>query len=506
MNIQYLKSKAIYIGLISALAVVMLLIVGLFATTAAASSLNAQNESVAQDFLGAELLSHGGTFDGCMVERYNQVNSASETSLNCSANDVGLASLILLSGPATCIEGEDVTITLSGQFVSTASERWDVGVFVSTDGGDPNTLGGKCYNDYLHPVSSTNSDLNLSGGSGPFYNGEISEDPGDTCGDIQQGQNAFFNTAQITIKCQDSDDDGTADVNSCTVWSNQTSEGTDKKPSCTSETDTTAETKAKCTCENLEIAGLKVPLDGTIEVIKTIDPADAPGAFNLQINGQTEFADAGNGDTTGPVTVSAGYSIDEEPIGDTHTVGETAGTGTDLSQYQPEISCQDQENDTESAQGPGPLEIFVEPGDAWVCRITNIYLVTPTDPPVTETPVTPTDPPVTETPVTPTDPPVTETPVTPTDPPVTETPVTPTEPPPTTTTPTQEVRTPTPPPTLPQPTSPAETSQVLIPETGIDLSSQGSGISLWLIFFLGLGLVGTGLVFQGITSQIKRKK
>jgi len=131
-----------------------------------------------------------------------------------------------------------------------------------------------------------------------------------------------------------------------------------------------------------------------------------------------------------------------------------------------------------------------------------------TETPVTETPVTET--PVTETPVTET--PVTETPITET--PVTETPVTTEVPatteaptatdPPTTKTPTEEIRTPTPPPTLAKPTS-IGTSQVLIPQTGLDLSNQG-GIGFWLILFMGIGLVGTGLVFQGVSSQVKRKK
>ena len=532
MNIQSHKYKVIYLLFTFGVAAVILLMIGLLVTEAVASSVNSRNMNSANDIQGLSLLSDGGSFDGCIVERYNQTKPANETSLNCTANDVGIASFSLVSGPNSCIEGEDVTVTLLGNFLSTSNERLDIGLFVSTDGSDPNSLGGSCYNDYLHPISTTNSDLNLSGGFGPFYNGEIDQDLGDTCGDLQQNQNTFFQTAQITIKCQDSNDNGIADVNSCTVWSNSKSDGSDNKPSCTSELDTSAETKSKCGCGNVEIAGLKVPLNGTIEVIKSIDPVDAPGNFNLQIDGQTEFADAGNSDSTGPVIVSAGYSTDDDPIGDPHTVSEIAGTNTDLALYSAEINCQDQENDTEFIDGTGPLELFVEPGDAWVCIITNTYLVIVTETPVTETPVTETpvtETPVTETPVTET--PVTETPITET--PVTETPITETpatetpitetpateaspttqvpattNPPATTqtpgTTPTKKVLTPTPLPTLSQPTS-VVTSQVLIPQTGIDLSNNG-GTSFWLILFLGIGLVGTGLVFQGVSSQLKRKK
>jgi hypothetical protein len=129
-----------------------------------------------------------------------------------------------------------------------------------------------------------------------------------------------------------------------------------------------------------------------------------------------------------------------------------------------------------------------------------------TDPPATDPPAT--DPPATDPPVT-DPPPTTEAPAT-TDPPATTQPPATTEPPvttdpPTTTTPTEEVITPTPPPTMPQPTS-VGTSQVLIPQTGIDLTNRGAGTSFWLFLFMGLGLVGTGIVFHGVASQIKHRK
>src|SRR5207244_12324727 len=47
------------------------------------------------------------------------------------------------------------------------------------------------------------------------------------------------------------------------------------------------------------------------------------GKFNLQIDGQTSKADAACGTGTGAVQVGIGA----------HTVGETAGTGTSLSDY-----------------------------------------------------------------------------------------------------------------------------------------------------------------------------
>jgi hypothetical protein len=130
---------------------------------------------------------------------------------------------------------------------------------------------------------------------------------------------------------------------------------------------------------------------------------------------------------------------------------------------------------------------------------------TPTDP--TPTDSTPTDSPET---VTPTDPPET---VTPTDPAETEIPtdspetVTPTDPP-KTVTPTEPVRTPTPPPTLSQPT-PQKTDSplILIPVTGVDLSSSNQIYNKipWMFLFMGVGFLGISMIFHGISTKKSRK-
>jgi hypothetical protein len=69
----------------------------------------------------------------------------------------------------------------------------------------------------------------------------------------------------------------------------------------------------------------------TIEVIKALTPAADPGLFNLEIDGTIEFADAADGDTTGPVSADPNV----------HTVSESAGTTTSLSAYDTDITCQE---------------------------------------------------------------------------------------------------------------------------------------------------------------------
>jgi hypothetical protein len=141
---------------------------------------------------------------------------------------------------------------------------------------------------------------------------------------------------------------------------------------------------------------------------------------------------------------------------------------------------------------------------------------TPTDPTPTEP--TPTEPTPTE--PTPTEPTPTE--PTPTEPTPTE--PTPTEPTPTeptatdptpevtdspeTVTPTDPPSTPTPPPTLSKPT-PQKTDSplILIPVTGVDLSSSNQIYNKipWMFLFMGVGFLGISMISQGISTKKSRK-
>ena len=252
--------------------------------------------------------SDGGTADGiCIVERYNVTKTAKAKELQCSASDVNLAIYEVVTGPSSCIAGETILVSLKGDFTSGSKERLDVGVFISQDGSTPNAPGGSCYSDYLHPASIDNTDLDLSGGAGPYYNGEIPAADAllvDHCGDLSQGEDATFITGEFSIPCQDADGDFMADVRSCTVWDNSADD------TCQDEGDVTAETTSKCDCGLVNISGIEVRETAIIEVIKDLVPNSDPGMFNLQIDGENKVTDVGDGGTTGTVSVTAGYFRD----------------------------------------------------------------------------------------------------------------------------------------------------------------------------------------------------
>lgn len=91
----------------------------------------------------------------------------------------------------------------------------------------------------------------------------------------------------------------------------------------------------------------------TLTVNKVVVPAQDSGLFNLQIDGSTAGtgSNVGNGGTTGAVIVSIGA----------HTVGETAGTSTSLSDYVTSIGGDCAANGT----------VSLAAGDNKVCVITN---------------------------------------------------------------------------------------------------------------------------------------
>ena len=121
----------------------------------------------------------------------------------------------------------------------------------------------------------------------------------------------------------------------------------------------------------------------TLELRKVTVPADDPGFFNLQVNGQT-WAVGGNGTTTGPVTVGVGEG----------TVSETAGPGTDLANYDSTVACTRNGAVVVSATGT-KVDGAVAQGDVVVCTFTNTRKPTapPPGPPQPPPPQPPLPPP-----------------------------------------------------------------------------------------------------------------
>ena len=107
------------------------------------------------------------------------------------------------------------------------------------------------------------------------------------------------------------------------------------------------------------------PQTGQLMVIKELVPDDDPGLFDLEIDEKVEKEDASGGDATPLMEVVVGE----------HTVGESAGTDTDLENYDTEYRCVKKANldDLQLTNGTGDVlnTVFADPGDVITCTITN---------------------------------------------------------------------------------------------------------------------------------------
>jgi len=197
------------------------------------------------------------------------IETAADSDLNCTANDVTLGLLIVADPNAQCTEtspGSGVftaDVQFQADLVAGANERWDIGMWIDLEGGDART-GSQCARNYLPAYPDPLADPGdpgspgLGNGVGPHYDGEENEDPNDMCGDLPQGINWYYDLLPLsvatgtptsttpetyTIRCEDNDDDGFVDVGTCTSWDNN------RNTQCTSVYDTVPNTKAKCNCE-----------------------------------------------------------------------------------------------------------------------------------------------------------------------------------------------------------------------------------------------------------------
>ncbi len=299
----------------------------------------------------------------------------------CTAADVQLTRLERIEGPETCTPGEEIEVKIAATLQSRSSGRYDIGFYIAEDGGNALDRGSACFRDYLHPVSTTNEDLDLNRGTGPFYNGELAR--ADTCGDIQRNASAYYflnEDETITITCQDSDGNGIADVGTVISWDiNVTAD-------CSDESDAVPDQTSKCRAGAIDLAGLLVPKTAHLELVKSLSPTEDPGLFNLYIDDTDSVEGIGDLGTTGVVTVTAGTIA--EP-GAMHHVSETAGSDTVLPDYAISLECVNRgtTDPAASGSGPGPHAISVLPDDDIVCTFTNtrrqagITVLKQTDPP-----------------------------------------------------------------------------------------------------------------------------
>ncbi|HNS52786.1 MAG TPA: Ig-like domain-containing protein [Anaerolineae bacterium] len=189
-----------------------------------------------------------------------------EPGATCSANDVRIASITPSVDEACLAAGDTATVSFTAQLRTGATERYDISMFIATDGGSART-GDSCYHDFLQP-SSTSGPWNLTSGTGPFKELEL-KNP-DLCGDILQsdGPNYYTLQQQLTIQCVDGNGDGVIDpISTCTGWHNNA------QKDCLDIKGAALDAPSKCTCEYM------MP-DPPILIYRGYDWGDLPDSYS----------------------------------------------------------------------------------------------------------------------------------------------------------------------------------------------------------------------------------
>jgi hypothetical protein len=203
------------------------------------------------------------------------------SNLGCTANDVQITQMQALDAPGACTGGGTVTLDLLLTVNFGSPSRWDVGIFLSNDGKDPQlTVANGGSNSCSVAILPTTS---------PFLNLD-SNGSTDTCGDgngtISGGTGSGQITmTNVTVRCQALGATGQLYVPFVVTWDNQAS------PSgltCKTIADPVPNTKSKC---NAPVVGLTpqvivLPTIAKTDGVTEITPGDT-ATYQITITNDT---------------------------------------------------------------------------------------------------------------------------------------------------------------------------------------------------------------------------
>jgi hypothetical protein len=319
------------------------------------------------------------------------------TALNCTANDVSIATAELqfyaIADPITgqfgtpirynpgdqvsCPEGRQIQLTMAAKLNENAtSERYDIGVWLATDGGNGKV--GACKH------------FNLLPGVG------VTAEDSDVCGDLKSAAVVNdFELGTFDTECRVNPNPpanatpeqlNSLHVGSCLGW---TEPGANRVcPTSAGGFDgyrfgTLPGNKSKCNCDGFDVP-IVIAKTAKLEVVKACSPTTDPGTFDLLIDNSTSVGSTVVGDnkacggSTGAQILSAGTNT---APGAVHSFGEGDFT---TANYTSAYSCVNRTTSSgpqhvftasgdAAATGTslGPNQITLKPGEDVVCTYTN---------------------------------------------------------------------------------------------------------------------------------------
>lgn len=148
--------------------------------------------------------------------------------VNCTANDIRITDFhdIVVTDDGCVSQGDTVTFDAVLTVVTTATSRYDIGLFIGTDGRQ--AINGQCQVRALP--------------TGPLPFRQLD---GDACGDTSSAATVNVRVSNVTVNCVDANANRMLDVASCTSWQQNAVQA------CNGAADIEPGTAAKCNCPEL---------------------------------------------------------------------------------------------------------------------------------------------------------------------------------------------------------------------------------------------------------------
>lgn len=213
---------------------------------------------------------HAFPTDMCAADRFGD-------DLGCNANDVSISSIAVAPGsPSSCVGGTQITVDLDVTINTGTPDRWDIGVFLSKDGGDGQVLAAN------GGAASCNVSIL------PFTPEPFVDLDADGCGDIHSTvtKSGVLRVSNATILCTGAGStSGNLMVPFVVTWDNQ------KTPPggvCGTNADPVPNTKSKCNAPAIPqtVAIVVLPAITKSDGIAVITPG-VPTTYNVVITNTT---------------------------------------------------------------------------------------------------------------------------------------------------------------------------------------------------------------------------
>jgi len=258
---------------------------------------------------------------------------ASPSDLNCTANDIDIATADITrysfdgitftdltpGGRVQCLAGDTIFVETVAHLQNNATSRWDIGVWLAASDQNPT---------YEMKDGNVSFLTNALTGSCTHYNltrdsTGVANLDSDACGDMVSGTQTALRLDVLKVACSP-DQSGNVSVGACIGWQNQVNGPervcADNGTAFDFRKKTTPDNKAKCNCNPMV---LPIDLLGILRVKKVTVPSGDPTAFTFTPTGW-------NGGNTFTRTDAQG-AFDTGPLAaGTYSVAETVPTGWNL--------------------------------------------------------------------------------------------------------------------------------------------------------------------------------